>query len=703
MSFVRRFILILFIIFSGAVLYTSIFSISTITVANIGEYAGKSAIVAGSIAAFILLAALIKLVRSTKLLDSIWSIVIPFTILAIGQLYVALRLEIMPFTDEARIQIQAYRLLDDSTPKWMNYFSYYPNNVSTPIIYSWFYWVFEILHIPRDYWAISTHILQSILLIASFLLLTLVIRKRNKLLATGFSILVATSFPVYMLVLPTYTDPLVIIMLLIILSIIFTNKFAHNLTQFALLGFLFGVAYVVKQNSLIIFIAFLILVLVTPRLDWKRKIVGIGLVVLLFSVVTGSQSKIERMYGYETKNELVIPRTNWIMMGLNPNTSGQIDGDDAFAFTSLKDQSTKEDLGIQEIKRRINVLGIKGLISHAFDKLILQYSRGAMDSSSINTVRTSGEPFYADKAYFLPVNLSQFVYVSVIVFSLVGALIYWRKGVFDEGVMFSIISMLGISAFHILFWEVEARYEQITLPFLLIMGAYGLSALAEVRVPVRLYTGMKLIGLLAMSVLVGFGLHRGLQPFTDQYRILQGKTYGSPMTPYMESNEIKLKPGDELSFKIKKPIKNNEYIFFNPLITPDTKKFIDFKNLDTGRNSSKKKAFVNNGSIQMPLSKSRKGYEVLVKNTSDQPLTIFYYLQSGAYRPDDESTAVLLNDVKKVDVRFMYYLYSQKKMTLISSQDVVRVALVGSLLTLGSGIMLLKLQKRSRDDLFVQY
>lgn len=156
MRLLRNFILSIFLVFTAVVLYASVFNISQISVANVGTFAGKSAILAGGIASLAILWFVIGIIKKTKFYTNVLSIIIPFVFLVVGQLFVALKLEIMPFTDEARIQIQAFRLLDDKKPEWMDYFSYYPNNVSTPIIYSWFYRVFEFLHIPRDYWVIST-------------------------------------------------------------------------------------------------------------------------------------------------------------------------------------------------------------------------------------------------------------------------------------------------------------------------------------------------------------------------------------------------------------------------------------------------------------------------------------------------------------------------------------------------------------------
>ncbi len=695
MRLLRNFILSIFLVFTAVVLYASVFNISQISVANVGTFAGKSAILSGGIASLAILWFVIGIIKKTKFYTNVLSIIIPFVFLVVGQLFVALKLEIMPFTDEARIQIQAFRLLDDKKPEWMDYFSYYPNNVSTPIIYSWFYRVFEFLHIPRDYWVISTHILQLVLLVTAFLTVTLVIRRKNQLLATSFAMLVATSFPIYMLVLPTYTDPLVIIMLLFVFAIILTGKFEKQSTQFILIGLLLGVSYVVKQNALLGFVAFIILLVIHARLNWKKKLIGIVITVISFSVVYVSQPNLAKLYGYETKSELVIPRTNWIMMGLNPNTSGQIESNDAFAFTNLKDKQAKQELGIQEIKRRVKNFGVKGLIEHSYDKLLLQYSRGAMDSSSVNTVYTNGKPFYADKAYFLPVNFSQFVYVAMLTFSIFGTIIYMRRNEFDNGLMLSTLFILGIAAFHILFWEVEARYAQITLPFILYSAAYGLSASANANVVTNSRKkSIYLVAVAGLATIVAVGLHRGLWPLSSEPRILQGKIYGSPMVPYMENNSIQLQPGDQLSFNIKKRITKSENIFLNPMLNPDPANYIDFKNLDTGKLLDETNLKNDNGSVQMPLKRSGKGYQVIVKNTTDKPMTIFYYLQSGTFKPDEDTTGIVLNNKKQVDVKFMYYLYSEKQTELISKSDVVTTMLIGSGALLITGVAYVLLKKK---------
>lgn len=174
-----------------------------------------------------------------------------------------------------------------------------------------------------------------------------------------------------------YTDTLTmfltsLIIYLIVLAISLRSKWMYSLIIIAIIP-LFALLYATKANLIILLISVLAVMIMFfgNALLWKKMIPVFIMLVIGIITATVTVPKIQQHYGFDNvaKEEIALPVTHWINMGLNPNPTnisraGTYNDDDENTSRKAVKEKNKNQIN-ESIKYRIDNLGI-GDYFHSF-------------------------------------------------------------------------------------------------------------------------------------------------------------------------------------------------------------------------------------------------------------------------------------------------------------------------------------------------
>lgn len=408
---------------------------------------------------------------------------IPNLLIVLGiiiQIILVIRLE-MPFmTDVGYVFTQAERLAANNQ-NWLHYFYIYPNNVNVTMLWSAFFKLFNIL-------GISNHVLAAKLL--QLLLLDISIYYLSKSLKNSFPnldkwLMVGMIFylPFTMMALFLYSDIFALVIFNLLIACMAKvlrpgRSLKENLGWFALTAFILGIGVALRSNLGIVGIAVGLTILVAKEFNWKEKgtflaviIAGLLLISFLFTNVAAQNNFVQ-------KPQEVTPSVRYVNMSWNPNTNGEIDGADAWAWSDLpKDERTKKLT--TELKDRISNYSILGLGKHIVKKLSFMYATGFIHQDFGNLYEHSHKPIWKSIQLF-----SRIVFQPIYVLLLLSSVFTLFKMIkspkqTESLILFLGISFLGTVMFHGLLWEVRDRYAVITLPVVIILGTIGIREILD--------------------------------------------------------------------------------------------------------------------------------------------------------------------------------------------------------------------------------
>lgn len=173
------------------------------------------------------------------------------------------------------------------------------------------------------------------------------------------------------------------------------------------------------------------------------------------------------------KPQEVTPSVRYVNMSWNPNTNGEIDGTDAWAWSYLPENERSKKL-TAELKDRISNYSILGLGKHIVKKLSFMYATALTHQDFFNLYEHGHLPIWKSIQVFSRI-VFQPIYVLLLFSSMVTLFKMIRSPKRTESlILFLGISFLGTVMFHGLLWEVRDRYAIITLPAIIILGMIGL-------------------------------------------------------------------------------------------------------------------------------------------------------------------------------------------------------------------------------------
>ncbi|MFT9267437.1 hypothetical protein [Oenococcus sp.] len=392
------------------------------------------------------------------------------------QIFFVVSYHVIPNTDTGYIFLQSQNLAQNHF-SWSHYFAVYPNNVNIAIFWSGIYRIGNLFSIGNL--ALFGSYFQLFLLDLSILFLSYVLKKFYSFkIAATFAIFSFLFVPLTFFVLPVYSDLISIVILFssisfLILALQDSGEFKRFLFLFFLTVTLI-LGYFLRTNLIVIVIALFLTIFLTKRFSFKNKILFLITFAFSFLFLFSFFSTMQRANKFTPQPNAVTPALRYVYMGLNPTTQGEINGTDAWKFETQGYSKTKKNkLYRKAINERLKGYDSLGLIHHLIDKVNFMFSSGTFNQDLGLLANKNGSESWQVRHLFIWTNIFHGFYVLMFVLLSYGCFSHFRKKQDDPLFIFSILSVLGIFSFQVIFWEVRDRYMLPMIPFVLLASAFS--------------------------------------------------------------------------------------------------------------------------------------------------------------------------------------------------------------------------------------
>lgn len=303
-----------------------------------------------------------------------------------------------------------------------------------------------------------------------------------------FTILLFLFQPILLYVPIIYTDTIAFSLVAIIvyfITYLLTNKdklnSENNLFKCILLGIIIGISIQIKFTIIILFIAFVIIALFT---DFKKYIKSLLLsFASLFIVVISISSFISFKFDNNTLNQIKVPATHWIMMGLSNNGNYNV-RDYQMTFES-GNYDDKVNFNKKEITKRIkDHIDKNNLVQFYTKKTSFLWNDGsyylpellklAKNKNIIHEFILPGNKYFNIYMYYNQIK-------HILMLLIIAMLPVLSKNDKKNNVIknFFLTSIIGYFLFFTI-WEVSSRYLFHIIPLLLITYFYGLNLIKKI-------------------------------------------------------------------------------------------------------------------------------------------------------------------------------------------------------------------------------
>lgn len=265
------------------------------------------------------------------------------------------------------------------------------------------------------------------------------------------------------------------------------KKYYLFLTIVAILGVL---AYYIKANSAIVFVAIIIDSIFTNKKMLKDSLLLLLIFILL--MLLGNIFIEKYLIQDKRKNDMEYPLTHYLMIGVGlPTTEGGTAiGYGAYSeidahFTSVQPTyQAKKEANIKVLKERLENFGFYGYIKFLLKKFNYVWNDGTYYVLSVigwDTINTKSILYRVVLGDLSEKFVRPYMtYYNNVIFIL---LLYLSIKNFidkndDDIVRITGISIVGIAIF-LLFWEARSRYVYILMPLFCILGAKGINEISN--------------------------------------------------------------------------------------------------------------------------------------------------------------------------------------------------------------------------------
>ncbi|WEV54948.1 hypothetical protein OZX65_02490 [Leuconostocaceae bacterium ESL0723] len=475
-------------------------------------------------------------------------------------------------TDTAYVFTMAERLASNNH-NWFYYFTLYPNNVNITIFWSWIISFFKFVGI-QNYLAAYPWF-QAVVLDLSCYFFAYSLNDIRRGMGRYALLFAFAYLPLFMYVIFPYNDVFAVSLLLVSLgSLIKAMKCEETNYKFAWYGLSFlalAVGIAIRQNLLIILIAFIVMIFLSRQYSVARKfILTISSVVITIVVMMFFHASTINQQFHSDDNH-ATPSMRYINMSWNPETSGEINVADAWEGGQLS-KSARTELLTHEFENRLKELGPFGILKHIVKKISYMFAIGlpyqdmedVKFSDMLPISQSKTRPLYAFVA-----NIFQPVYLFFLFISSYAVLKCKTKkydNITTDLIVLSSLAIVGVTAFHALLWEVRDRYALPLVPFFILLSTL---AIVDIKIPnqrriAKFEKMSKYVNVVALSLLlVGFG-----SQFThfNSLSNQSGLVYSSGFDLYAEpTNDQKIINSDESyrSAKFKLNSQANGVLFSN--------------------------------------------------------------------------------------------------------------------------------------------
>lgn len=251
-----------------------------------------------------------------------------------------------------------------------------------------------------------------------------------------------------------------------------------------------GIGYLIKPQTVIVFIAGIIINMLHVCRENKERflqITCVGVALMFFAGVQFCGNHLTTYLGVEVNGEIKMPMTHWAMMGLNPEGHGAYNREDVL-YTQAFDSTDKMREGNWKvIFERIKEYGVSGMVDHLKKKTLINYADGTFawrcEGNFFNTLfpdinsKVSGklkDLFYYGKS---PSSKARETVVHgvwlQILFWMVIAAAFVSEAREKDGVSVALVTVMGTVLFSMLF-EARARYLMCNASVYIVLAILGM-------------------------------------------------------------------------------------------------------------------------------------------------------------------------------------------------------------------------------------
>ena len=386
----------------------------------------------------------------------------------------------------------------------LDYFSAHPNNLMLVCIYLS---ILKIASLFGTESVLSLVIFQSMLFTLGGVLFFYIVKDLLSVKAAFLSWLIYAvwiGFNPYLLI--TYSDAAGLIFPLILLrlfQLIFKmDKDKTGILPVFLTGFTAAAAYAVKPQTVLVFIAGIIVMFFITFFRRAHKLLckPIAAFTVFFVASFVITTFIYPSLGLKLDRDKSFGFSHYLMMGLNPETDGVYSNEDTEFTNSISDPVKRRDENLRVAAERIEAYGFTGLLGHLKRKELINFSDGSFswgidgnffagpvlgdmpavkeDSplrGLIHSFIIAGERHYDSFREIL-----QVFWLTVLFFTAAGEIFALKKLIgngfegnpafYTTAVLF--LSLYALTVFELIF-EAKARYLFTYLPLFLLAGVYG--------------------------------------------------------------------------------------------------------------------------------------------------------------------------------------------------------------------------------------
>ncbi|WP_052348586.1 glycosyltransferase family 39 protein [Weissella oryzae] len=407
-----------------------------------------------------------------------------FSILLIQIIFV-FTVHVGVFGDPVQMLQMATRLANHNYD-WVEWIRQYPNLVPLTALYTGFLHLSSWTGLPflAVFYSFNVAVTSAIVGLTFYL-----IWRHNQniaVIAAGFAII--TPFFYTFLLNVGYSDgPAILISLA--LALIYDSaehKGTFKWLAASLTVILFGAAYLMRPNIIILLVAFLLMLLLSFKNRKQNFTFQLNLRMLASSFVgLILASQVSRwlftIFHYDKNNADVFPTLHWIYMGLNPTSGGKYSTADRYYTLLHHGYKTAAQADWAGILHRFAEYNPITLILHWLAKFFTLWSSGTFQTSTDYQIRWQSAPsFLLNHMLTLDVLNESFTkaLIALLLFSIVVKL-YRMKKLQVNLMLLVLLFIIGISLFHSLIWEVKIRYQFMTIGLLLFAGYQNLADLIE--------------------------------------------------------------------------------------------------------------------------------------------------------------------------------------------------------------------------------
>ena len=548
----------------------------------------------------------------------------------IGQIIFIITFKLPLMTDVAYVFTQAERLAGNNY-NWFHYYFVYPNNVNVTLLWASIFKVFNFLGIQNH--ILVGRLLQVLLFDLSVYGLSMSLKNKFAKLYKWVMVVMILYVPFTMMAMFLYNDIFALIIFNLTIACL-VNSLEDNITSkkrvawLAFMALLLALGVGLRSNLGIIVIAAGITILISKKFDWKLKSFFIVVSILFLGIVSMAFSISASHNSYEKKAQESTPTITWINMSWNPNTYGQIDGNDAWSWSELpKDERSKQVT--EEFKNRISNYSFAGIVKHIVKKVSFMYATGFVHQDFTELYQMNNYPIWKKFQLFSKL-IFQPMYVLLLVSGAFAIFKMLKTRQNETLILFLGISILGTIMFHGLLWEVRDRYAVITLPAIVMLGIIGISDITD-----RILVTKNMV---TRWMIFGFGLFFGLMGLLigglNKQGVLPKETVMSEgYFPYANGNEggksdFKLEPFMTYKVSMRLDHKAKDFQYSTGWISDKNSKKLDIKLVNKTTNRS----YVgttqpNNNSIQGNFKPGK--YEFVVKTGNITPTKTYLFTDVG--------------------------------------------------------------------------